>query len=62
MNHITFKYSHMKKTKDIIVKTDLSFDDAMKALVRADKSKVDKAMEKVKYPTKKGLKAKSDKK
>ena len=52
----------MTKTKDIIVKTDLSFDDAMKALVRAYKSKVDKAMEKVKYPTKKGLKAKSDKK
>ena len=46
----------MSKTKDIVVKIDLSFDDAMKALVRADKGKVDKAMEKVKYPTKKGLK------
>jgi len=42
----------MSKNKDIVVKTDLSFDDAMKALVRADKEKVDKAMEKVKYPTK----------
>ncbi len=47
------------KNKDITVKTDLSFEDAMKALVRADKSKVDKAMEKVKYSTKKGLKKKS---
>jgi phage-related minor tail protein len=47
----------MRKYNDIVVKTDLSFEDAMKALVRADKGKVDKAMEKVKYPTKKGLKS-----
>jgi hypothetical protein len=39
-------------SKDIIVKTDLSFDEAMKALVRADKGEVDKAMEKVKAPPK----------
>ena len=48
----------MAKSKDITVKTDLSFNEAMSALVRADKSKVDKAMAKLKYPTKKGLKKK----
>ena len=32
------------KDKDIVVKTDLTFEEAMKALVRADKGKVDKAL------------------
>ena len=47
------------KNKDIVVKTDLSFDEAMKALVRADKGKVDKAMEKVKDAPKKSIKKKT---
>ena len=49
----------MTKPKDITVKTDLTFDEAMKALVRANPKEVDKAMSKVKAPVKTAKKSKS---